>query len=124
MNVFEAFPEAMVPWQWLTIKRGTEVGDIAKPLRSVNAIETEADKAVLYNTPKADSINADLLLYIRPEDLPAVTPAELMADYALQSDIFDNYDIINVGVAKNQDTGEIEHYELALARSGMEVVDE
>lgn len=119
MDVFEAFPEAMVPWTWLAIKRGTEVGTVVTTGSTVNVIETEADKATLYNTPKADGVVADLLIYVRPEDLPAVTPAKLMADYALQNDIFEWYDIINVGVAKNQHDGEIEHYELALKLADM-----
>lgn len=120
MDVFKAFPEAIVSWTWLAVKRGTEVGNVATEAGAVNVIETEADKATLYNTPKANGITADLLVYVRPEDLPEMTPAKLMANYGLQNDIMERYDIINVGVGKNQDNGNIEHYELALQLASME----
>lgn len=120
MDVFEAFPEAMVAWNWLSIERGTEVGTVATVLRPVNVIETEADKSTLHNTPKADGIVADLMVYVRPEDLPEVTPSKLMANYALQNDVLEQYDIVNVGVGKNQDNGKIEHYELSLKLTDME----
>lgn len=120
MTVFEAFPEAMTSWNWLAIKRGTEVGTIVTELSPVNVIETEADKATLYNTPKANGIVADLMVYIRPEDMPEIIPAKLMANYALKSDVMEHYDIINVGVGKNQDDGKIEHYELSLQLADME----
>lgn len=120
MDVFKAFPEAMVTWTWLAVKRGTEIGNVATEAGTVSLIETEADHATLYNTPKANGITADLLVYVRPEDMPEVTPAKLMANYGLQNDIMERYDIIDVGVAKNQESGAIEHYELALQLTDME----
>lgn len=120
MTVFEAFPEAMTTWTWLAIKRGTEVGTSMTELRPVNVIETEADKATLHNTPKADGVVADILLYVRPGDMPETQPSKLMANYGLQSDFLEQYDIIDVAIAKNQDSSKIEHYELSLKLTSME----
>lgn len=120
MTVFEAFPEAIVTYNWLAIKRGTEIGTTATLGAAVGLIETEADKGVLHNTPKADGVVADILVYVRPEDMPEKVPARLMAGYALQDDILQQYDIVEVGIGKNQETGKIEHYELSLKLTKME----
>lgn len=119
MDVFSAFPQAISQdWELGEVQRATEVGDIYSPIGTMDAIVDAGDSASLHQSPNADGISSDTMLFVRPEQMPTTFPGELMASYAWYNTTEDQfYDIIDVWVGRNQENGQIEHLELKLRQT-------
>lgn len=117
MDIFTSLPNAIVynVWQIGKISRSTEVGKTYEAGSFISPIVDEEATGGQNNSPSADFITSQTMLFIRPSDMPTTNIAELLASYFIKNtETGDLYEITNVGVGKNQDTGVIEHYELLL----------
>lgn len=125
MDIFTSFPNAVVyrTWQIGQKVRSTEVGTSFENLGYISCIVDEVSSGGQENAPSADFINSNTLLYVRPNELPTVDSAALIANYLIfNAETNKYYTISEVGVGKNQETGEIEHLELILLPT--EVINE
>ena len=114
MDVFSAFPNAITSctWQLCELQRGTEIGNVVKPIDFCDVIVDEENTAYTEQSPSADGFATNTLLYVRPEQLPTLNINELLASYCWQNaDYGQYYAIENVGLGKNQDNGVLEHVE-------------
>lgn len=122
MDVFSAFPQAIVSnvWEIGTVEKATEVGDVFTVGSYIDVIIDEGCSAQTTLSPNASQVDSDTLVYIRAEDMPA-PKGTLMASYLLL-DTENNqfYEIIDVGIGKNQETGKIEHVELKIRQTEAE----
>ena len=122
MDVFESFPNAIVSdvWQIAQYQEGSLVGSVwdADEAVSLDVIIDEGDASNLNYGSNAEALDADLLLYVRPEQLPTTNPRELTSGYMLyDSENGDYFAIIRASNGKNQETGKIEHLELLLRQT-------
>lgn len=78
----------------------------------------ESDIGLIGRAPNAETLDSDLLLYVKPEQLPTLNPRALTAGYMIHDAVADDYfAIIHAMVGKNQHTGRIEHIELLLKQT-------
>lgn len=122
MTVFDAFQNAIEQhWQIVPMAYSSITGN---ELDEANAIDIGVivDEGSASNANQATSwatISSDTLIYARPDELPTVDTSALVADYAIR-DICTGkiYEIIDAGLGKNQETGEIEHVEMKIRQVG------
>lgn len=117
MNVFEAFPNAILTnvWQIGQVKKATETGDIYTPYGYVDVIIDEVASGALDKSPDADGLDVDTLIYARPEQLPGLNISRFISVYYFRdTSTGQYYEIRRVGVGKNQQTGRVEHIEFEL----------
>lgn len=120
MDVFSAFPNAVVSdrFELGTYQRGTMLGVQFTDAGGIDAIIDESDTVAIDNAPDAEALEADLLLYVKPDQLPTTNPRELTAGYLVYDALYDDYfAIIDASAGKNQQTGTIEHVELLLKQT-------
>ena len=118
MDVFEAFPHAREDgWTLYEVKRGTAIGfALVDTGSNISPIISDAD-SISTGSTSAESLDADMLLYIDPDELPTVNPNLLLSNYYLKSPEGYWFAINSVGVGKNQHTGAIEHIELTVKQT-------
>lgn len=114
-TVFDLFPNAIVGGVWKigTVKRGTEVGTVFEAIGELDVIVDEEGTGSLAKSPTAESFDVGTLLYAKPEQLPTLRTAELVAGYMLTDGDY-YYSITASSIGKNQETGEVEHVELLI----------
>lgn len=115
MDVFSAFPQAIASgtWELGQVQRATEVGDVYTPVSALDVIVEEASGGELRNSPNADGITSDTLIYAMPSQLPTLNSAALIGDYLLKNtETGQYYSIIGADIGKNQEDNVIEHVEL------------
>lgn len=120
IDVFSAFPSAVVSGRYSIglYQRGTLEGNQFVKESDLDVIVDEGDSGAIGSAPSAESIVADILLYVKPSQLPTLNTRALVAGYMVHDSEDDDYfAIINANVAKNQDTGAIEHIELLLRQT-------
>lgn len=122
MDVFEAFPRAIVSgvWQISAYQRGSVVGAVfdTENASELDVIVDEGNASTVDSAPSAEPLDADLLLYVKPAQLPTTNTRALTAGYLLHDSKNDDYfAIIDASVGKNQETGEVEHIELLLKQT-------
>ena len=120
MDVFSAFPSAVVSGVYHIgeFRRGTVEGNKFVRYGSLDVIIDEGDSAQISNAPNADALEADLLLYVKPLQLPTLNPRALTAGFMIYDSERDDYfAIIDASIGKNQDVGELEHIELLLRQT-------
>lgn len=122
MDVFEAFPAAVVSgvWQIAAYQHGGIVGSVwdAENATDLDVIVDEGDNSDINSAPNAEPLDADLLLYVKPSQLPTTNPRALAAGYLLYDSENDDYfAVIDASLGKNQETGELEHIELLLRQT-------
>lgn len=122
MDVFEAFPAAIVNgvWQIAAYQRGGVVGAVwdAENASELDVIIDEGDDSTINGAPNTEPLDADLLLYAKPDQLPSTNPRALAAGYLLYDSENDDYfAIVDASLGKNQETGELEHVELLLRQT-------
>ena len=125
MDVFSAFPGAVVSGRFAIgcYQRGTVEGNQFTCCANLDVIIDEGDASDIGSAPNAETLTADLLLYVKPEQLPTTNPRALASGYLVYDAEYDDYfAIINASIGKNQETGKIEHIELLLRQT--EVVTE
>lgn len=123
LTVFEAFPNGIERniWQIGQMAYSTITGNDldADSLTYIDAIVDEGNSSEPNASPSTANAYSDMLLYIRPEQMPTIDTAELIASYAVKNTQTDKlYAIIDAGIGKNQDNGVIEHIELRLRQIG------
>lgn len=117
MDVFEAFPFAIVSgvWELGAKTRSTETGTTFESLGGFDVIIDDDANGGIPVAQNAESVMTDSLIYARASDLPSLNPAVYLSDYLwFNSETETYYLIVNVGVGKNQDNGKIEHLEFQI----------
>lgn len=112
--VFDVFPNAIVKddWKLGQLIENTDVGKTYNDFGFKDVIVDEEASGELDVAPTAEGIETGTLLYARPEQMPSLNIAELIASfYWYQKSAGQFYRIIRVGIGKNQETGTIEHIE-------------
>lgn len=128
-DVFKAFAGAIISddWKLGELVENTEVGKLYKNLGFKAVIVDEDAGGELDRSPSAEGINSDTLIYAKPSEMPTMNVAELIASYYwYQVSANQFYRIIEVGIGKNQDAGEVEHIEFMVRPTELagEVEDE
>lgn len=119
-DVFRTFPGAVVSgvYQLGKYQRGTVEGDAFTKVANLDVIVDEGDMGEIGMAPNAEALEADLLIYVKPEQLPTSNPRALTSGYMVyDSSEGDYFAIINAGLGKNQETGKLEHIELLLRQT-------
>lgn len=120
MDVFSAFPAAVVSGVYSigSYQRGTVEGNQFVKSAGLDVIIDEGDAGNIGSAPNAEVLNADLLLYAKPDQLPTTNPRALTAGYLIYDAKNDDYfAIISASLGKNQQTGTLEHVELLLRQT-------
>lgn len=123
LTVFQAFPNGIEHeiWQIGQMAYSTITGNALDDdsLTYIDAIVDEANDSEPNASPNAAVTYTDTLLYVKPDQMPTIDTAELIASYAVKNTTTDKlYAIIDAGIGKNQDNGVIEHIELRLRQIG------
>lgn len=123
LTVFQAFPNGIEHeiWQIGQMAYSTITGNAldSTTLAFIDAIVDEANDSEPNASPNSAVTYSDTLLYVRPDQMPTIDTAELIASYAVKNSQTDKlYAIIDAGIGKNQDNGVIEHIELRLRQIG------
>ena len=125
LSIFDAFANAIIygVWQIGTSGRGTVVGAEFNKLADLDVVLDEGASAQITTTP--EGLTSDLLVYVKPEQMPTIRANKLVSGYMLyDSKNDDYYEIIDVGIGKNQHTGVIEHLELRVVQTEVSDGDE
>lgn len=120
MDVFSAFAGAVVSGRYVLgqCQRGTLEGNQFSTVSNLDVIVDEGDIGMIGRAPNAEVLEADLLLYVKPSQLPTTNPRALTAGYMIYDQEYDDYfAIINASLGKNQNNGQIEHIELLLRQT-------
>ena len=118
LSIFDAFANAIIynVWQIGTSKRGTVVGSQFTKVADLDVVIDEGASVQITTNP--EELTSDLLVYVKPEQMPTISANKLVSGYMLYDSTNDDYyEIISVGVGKNQHTGIIEHLELRVVQS-------
>lgn len=123
LTVFQAFPNGIEHeiWQIGQMAYSTITGNAldSTTLAFIDVIVDEANDSEPNASPNSAVTYSDTLLYVRPDQMPTIDTAELIASYAVKNTQTDKlYAIIDAGIGKNQDNGAIEHIELRLRQIG------
>lgn len=127
MDVFSAFAGAVVSdvFSIGSYQRGALEGNQFTKIADLDVIIDEGDAGAIGIAPNAETLIADLLLYVKPSQLPTTNTRALTAGYMIyDSEAKDFFAIVNASVAKNQHTGQIEHIELSLRQTDAMTVEE
>lgn len=109
VNVFDLFDE--VDYQYLVISRGGVYGNrITGTHDAVGVADIDGGMVTSNNQ---ETHQSDSLLYIHPDETFMPSNPKQFVGNGIRIDAND-YEIIGFGVGKNQDEGDIEHYELTL----------
>lgn len=122
ISIFDVFSNAIISgvWQIGTCQHGTLVGNVFTKEADLDVVIDEGNASVVDTTP--EELKSDLLVYVKPEQMPTIRTNKLVSSYMLyDSENDDYYEIIDAGVGKNQHTGNIEHLELKVVQT--EVAD-
>ena len=113
MDVFEAFKNSIIDtWELGKTTRNTLTGDVVADWVKVDVIIDFEETTSNFGSETVQPIDSDALIYVKSSDLPTKNISELIASYKWKnSETGEIYDITKIGVAKNQHTGNIEHYE-------------
>lgn len=122
LSIFNAFSNAIIygVWQIGTCQHGTVVGNVFQKEKDLDVILDEGSSSAIDTTP--ESLKSDLLVYVKPSQLPTLRTNKLVSSFMLYDSANDDfYQIIDAGIGKNQHTGQIEHVELRVVQT--EVAD-
>lgn len=122
-TVFDAFPNAIErDWQISKMAYSTITGNEldADSLRNIDVIIDEGSSSEPNASPSYANLYSDMLIYVRPDQMPTMNTAALVGDYVVKNTTTNTtYAIIDAGIGKNQETGKIEHIELKLRAIGV-----
>lgn len=128
-SVFDAFPNAIIAndWELCELVENTDIGKVALKGSKVRVIVDEVASGELNNSPSADAVDSDTLIYAMPADLQGFNVSKYIASYywhQISSDHY--YEIREVGLGKNQQKNVIEHVEFRIRPTELagEVEDE
>lgn len=117
MNVFEAFPEAIITgiWEIGKVSRATVVGKVFEGPTICEVIVDEGTYVATDRSPSFEYEESNTLLYAKIAELPTTVSAELTNGYLWhnrETDLY--YEIKEASLGKNQDQGKPEHMEFLL----------
>lgn len=118
LSIFKAFDFAIISgvWQIGKCQHGSVVGNVFEKVADIDVIIDEENASAITNTTEV--INAGLLVYVKPEQMPTLNTNKLVSDYMLYDSENDDYYMITfAGIGKNQHKGIIEHLELTLTQT-------
>lgn len=108
LTVFDVFPE--VAYEYLNISRGGVYGNtILSSTDASGVVDIEGD---IVSVGNQESRQANSLLYIHPTE-SFITNPKLLVGNGIRV-LGNEYDIVGYGVGRNQETQEVEHFELTL----------
>lgn len=117
MNIFEAFPNAIVSNQFEIgeVEFGTEIGSVFSSSALCDVVVDEGTYTATGRAPEAPYMTSDILLYAKPEQMPTLVTAKLTNGYMWHDKVNDlYYEIREASLGKNQETGTVEHVEFLL----------
>lgn len=117
-SIFDAFPNAIISgvWEIGTCQHGTVVGNTYNSLNYIDVVIDEGNNASVDTTP--ENLRSDMLIYVRPCQLPTLSTNKLVSGYMLyNSDDDEYYEIVDAGLGKNQHTSVLEHVELKVVQT-------
>lgn len=116
MDVFSAFPEAIISNQWEIGQMVRDIGaKVFKNATLCDVIVEEGTYADIDRSPQPEGETSDILLYAKPEQLPTLVTAQLNNGYIWHDKLNDlYYTIRESSLGKNQDNGTAEHVEFLL----------
>lgn len=117
-SIFDAFPNAIIygVWQIGVCQHGTIIGNTFTRIGDLDVIIDEGSNSNVNTTPEA--LRSNMLVYVKPEQLPTLKSNELVSGYMLYDSSEDKYyEIIDAGIGKNQEIGKIEHVELMVVQT-------
>lgn len=112
-SIFNAFPNAIIygVWQIGVCQHGTIIGNTFTKTGDLDVVIDEGFSSSISNTPEV--LRSNMLVYVKPEQLPTLKSNELVSGYMLYDSAEDKYyEIVDAGIGKNQELGKIEHIEL------------
>ena len=121
-SIFDAFPNAIISgvWEIGEFQHGTVVGNQFNKIADLDVVVDEGSSSTINSIPEV--LKSDLLIYAIPCQMPTLQTNRLVSNYMLHNKSENAYyEIVDVGIGKNQHTGTIEHIELKLIQT--EVVD-
>lgn len=129
MDVFEAFPNAIISGQWELgeVEYGTDIGTEFSNPQPCEVIVDEGSYTTHERAPDAPYEDSDNLIYARPGQMPTLVTAKLTNGYMWHDAVNDiYYEIREASLGKNQETGQVEHVEFLIrptevANSGIQV---
>ncbi len=114
MNVFDAFPNAVETWTMGKISRDTLTGDTTLTGFDIEVICDDVKTSTLGGVSTPAEMDNDSLLFVKiNSNFSSLTTENITANYYVYDGI-GYYRIRQVGLGKNQHTGEIEHVELVV----------
>lgn len=120
MDVFSAFPNGIEFDRFVLFEAqyGAEIGTELGKSYTLDAIVEEGNDIVRQAGANASYEDCDILLYVRPEQLPTIISQKLTNSYVVK-DTTTNfyYEIKGADIGKNQETGRVEHLELWLKQT-------
>ena len=124
VSVFDAFPSGVISgvYQIGKCQRGTLEGNRFAKVADLDVIVDEGDYTDINNAPNAAELMADMLMYVKPDQLPTLNTRMLCSDYMIyDSELDDYFAIIRASKGRNQEVGELEHIELELRQTELAV---
>lgn len=118
MDVFEAFPNALITCYIAPVSYGTIEGNTLGEKQEIHAILDEGSNADTTNSPSNANLMSDTLIYCKPYELPTTDASTLVGDYVIIDAGGRTYAIEDAGIGRNQLTGRTEHVELKLRPLG------
>lgn len=119
MTVFDAFPNAIEQgWQIAQVTFSSITGNTVTIGTDIDVIIDEGSSSDANQAPNAAGLYADTLIYTKPDQMPTTDTSALVAGYVLIDPNERTWEIIDAGVGKNQDNGQIEHIELKIRQVG------
>lgn len=117
LSIFRAFPNAIITGVWSIgqFQHGSIVGNVYTKVADLDVIVDEGSSSKIDKSP--EELKSDLLIYVKPAQLPTLATNKLVSAYMLyNSDEDAYYEIIDAGIGKNQQTNTIEHVELKVVQ--------
>ena len=121
-SIFEAFPNAIISgvWEIGLCQHGTLIGNQYIKINDLDVVVDEGSNSSIDTTP--ETLKSNMLIYVYPDQLPTIQSNALVSAYMLyNSEENAYYEIVDAGIGKNQNTGNIEHVELMVVQT--EVID-
>ena len=117
LSIFRAFPNAIITGVWSIgqFQHGSIVGNVYTKVADLDVVVDEGSSSKIDKSP--EELKSDLLIYVKPTQLPTLSTNKLVSAYMLYNRDEDAYyEIIDAGIGKNQETNIVEHVELKVVQ--------
>lgn len=120
ISVFDAFRDGVIHgiYEIGRCARGTITGNQFVAENDLDTIIDDGNYTTIDNAPNAAEQMTDMLMYVKPDQLPTRNPRALAASYMIHDKTTDEYfAIVRANIGRNQHDGHIEHIELELTQT-------